>query len=57
MIYLLIGLAKKRERCEITNKNNVSQKRVSLILAMNNKKIIKSKLCEQNVDGKTEVFV
>ena len=47
------GWAKKGERCEITNKNNVSQKRVSLILAMNNKKIIKSKLCEQNVDGKT----
>ena len=50
-------MGKKGERCEITNKNNVSQKRVSLILAMNNKKIIKSKLCEQNVDGKTEVFV
>ena len=38
-------------KCEIESKSNVSQKRVSLIVAMNNKKIIKYKLYEQNVTG------
>jgi len=45
------GWAKKGEKCEIESKSNVSQKRVSLIVAMNNKKIIKYKLYEQNVTG------
>lgn len=45
------GWAKKGEKCEITSKDNILQKRVSLIVAMNNKKIIKSELCEQNISG------
>ena len=45
------GWAKKGEKCEIITADNVSQKRVSLIVAMNNKKIIKSELYEQNISG------
>lgn len=45
------GWAKKGEKCEIITTDNVLQKRVSLIVAMNNKKIIKSELYEQNISG------
>jgi transposase len=45
------GWARKGEKCEIITKDNVLQKRVSLIVAMNNKKIIKSELYEQNISG------
>ena len=45
------GWAKRGEKCEIFTKNNVLQKKVSLIVAMNNKKIIKSELYEQNISG------
>jgi len=45
------GWAKKGEKCEVFTKDNISQKRVSLIVAMNNKKIIKSELYEQNISG------
>jgi transposase len=45
------GWSKKGIRCEITSKYNVLQKRVSLVIAMNNKKIIKSELHEQNISG------
>ena len=43
------GWAKKGEKCEIITVDNVSQKRVSLIVVMNNKKIIKSELYKQNI--------
>ena len=42
---------KKGEKCEIESKSNISQKRVSIIVPMNNKKIIKYKLYEQHVTG------
>jgi len=45
------GWVRKGEKCEIITKDNVLQKRVSLIVAMNNKKIIKSELYEQNISG------
>ena len=45
------GWAEKGKKCEISTADNVLQKRVSLIVAMNNKKIIKSELYEQNISG------
>ena len=51
MIFLHMDGRKKGEKSEIIIADNVSQKRVSLIVAMNNKKIIKSELYEQNISG------
>jgi len=45
------GWAEKCKKYEIESKDNVLQKRVSLIVAMSNKKIIKSKFYEQNISG------
>lgn len=45
------GWAEKGKKCEISTTDNVLQKKVSLIIAMNNKKIIKYKLYEQNISG------
>jgi transposase len=45
------GWAKRGEKCEIFTDNNILQKKVSLIVAMNNKKIIKSEIYEQNISG------
>jgi transposase len=45
------GWAEKGVKCEIDSTDNVSLKRVSLVAAINNKKIIKYELYEQNVMG------
>lgn len=45
------GWAEKGEKCEISTSDNILQKRVSLIVAMNNKKIIKYELYEENISG------
>lgn len=45
------GWAEKGKKCEISTSDNILQKKVSLIVAMNNKKIIKYELYEENISG------
>lgn len=45
------GWAEKGKKCEINTSDNILQKRVSLISAMNNKKIVKYKLHKENISG------
>jgi transposase len=45
------GWAKKGIKCEIISKGNLKQTKVSLLIAMNNKKIIKSVISKTNISG------
>ena len=51
MICPHMDVLKKGVKCEIDSTDNVSQQRVSLIAAINNKKIIKYELHKQNITG------